>query len=84
MNLTRVIGVYSQTNEELIMEFQIDDIPVSTLRTILPVKENDPDVLMIYPINNKELIKFSEFIPELLSLDLKQVKLFFECFEIPN
>jgi hypothetical protein len=80
MKIRRVISVYSTINDKLIDEFSIDDLPIGILKEILNIT-NDLDIFKIHLISKEQLIRFSEFIPELTQIKMDKIELYVECFQ---
>ena len=82
MKVKRVICAYSTVNDKLIKEIIIDNIPVTELRNILNVDNNDLEAYKVYAISKEQLSKLTYFVPELSRISLKDVELFAECFQV--
>ncbi|MEC4003198.1 hypothetical protein OX283_000895 [Flavobacterium sp. SUN052] len=79
--IIREIAVYSRVNDNHIESYEID-LSVDELITILNVDiDKDPNVYMIYEINETQYSLFLNLIPSLKVFDLENVELFYECFQ---
>ncbi len=82
MNIHRVISVYDKVKDNLIVEFDIDNLLLSDLKCILSKGENDRELNQVYLITNEQLVKLIKLIPKLSEFDPNIVEFYVECFKV--
>lgn len=80
MKIKRVISKYKNADDSLLNDYSIDHIPVATLKEILKVEPGDEQVLKVYKIDDIQLTKFAQYIPDLQKGNLEVVEFFYGCF----
>ncbi|MFV8324857.1 hypothetical protein [Flavobacterium sp. ZS1P14] len=81
MLVTREIAIYQKDGDKHIESFEID-LSIDELVSILNVDTNeDPNVYMVYEINNEQYSQIQKIIPSLKEIDFDNVELFCECFQ---
>lgn len=82
MKLIREIVVYQKQGDKLIESFEID-LSVDELIDILNVnKLEDPEVYMVYKINQDQYSKFKYKMSNLKEIDFNNFEIFYECYKI--
>jgi hypothetical protein len=82
MTVRREIVVYQKEGDKFIEKVEID-VSIDFLIGILDVNiEEDPNVYMIYKIDEEQYSKFQKLIPDLKVRDFNDIDLFCECFQV--
>ncbi|WP_431243916.1 DUF7683 domain-containing protein [Flavobacterium sp. P21] len=82
MNVLREIVIYQKEGDKFIDSVEIN-LSSEKLIEILNVDiEDDPEIYLVYEINNEQFLKLLELAPELSNINFDEVAIYYECSEI--
>lgn len=83
MIIKRVISIYNSENDRLLSEIDISNISVSFLNEIFDAKEDDPNLFMIYKINERQYAELVKYVPILSGIEFKSShEIYLECYQV--